>query len=608
MRIKYLSVQNYRSIKEIKDIPFNNIQALVGENNSGKSNVLSAIECFLTSGAGARVEDFNDESRSIIIKITFDCLEGNSKKAWRPYLINDELILEKQIWIETNDRGGKASVRAEFHGYKAEPEEWFYSLEKIQEKEGNRPDWAKIVQEENLPSYFLDNNGKCNKALYRKGLERFLSENEVQYDMPDISETQALGLSAVAVSNLPRFYLLKAVTDYSNEIDRRSSSTTFRRLMADLSDRILKKDENYNKINKALNTITALLNEMEEEHEDEDGKIERLGAMAVVEEKIKSLLSNLIPGVERVRLKVLMEDIQSIFSRGVELSIDDGVETDVLMKGHGLQRCVVFTLLQTLIFNERNQLVEGEAPNEFPLILAIEEPELYIHPQIRKLFYDVLIDFSQTDQVLYTTHSTHFIDVHEYHNISLVQKCPLNGTRIQCSDNSAFEGLLEDERKMFKGLARFNSEINELFFARNVLLVEGPEDKMAVTETLRKQEKIKYRTEEINISIVVAGGKPAMPFIIRVLNSFRINYVVLCDSDIETGMNPNAKAVKEKENQAIAELTKSGKIVIFPFKLEATVGKPSHFKDQYEAFQFFSDFNNINAELKGIVNSVVEKF
>ena len=426
--------------------------------------------------------------------------------------------------------------------------------------------------------------------------------------MPDISETQALGLSAVAVSNLPRFYLLKAVTDYSNEIDRRSSSTTFRRLMADLSDRILKKDENYNKINKALNTITALLNEMEEEYEDEDGKIERLGAMAVVEEKIKSLLSNLIPGVERVRLKVLMEDIQSIFSRGVELSIDDGVETDVLMKGHGLQRCVVFTLLQTLIFNERNQLVEGETPNEFPLILAIEEPELYIHPQIRKLFYDVLIDFSQTDQVLYTTHSTHFIDVHEYHNISLVQKCSLNGTQIQCSDNSAFEGLLEDERKMFKGLARFNSEINELFFARNVLLVEGPEDKMAVTETLRKQEKIKYRTEEINISIVVAGGKPAMPFIIRVLNSFRINYVVLCDSDIEMGMNPNAKAVKEKENQAIAELTKSGKIVIFPFKLEATVGKPGHFKDQYEAFQFFSDLNNINANLEGIVNSVVEKF
>ena len=51
-------------------------------------------------------------------------------------------------------------------------------------------------------------------------------------------------------------------------------------------------------------------------------------------------------------------------------------------------------------------------------------------------------------------------------------------------------------------------------------------------------------------------------------------------------MNPNAKAVKKKRKPVIDRATKSGKIVIFPFKLEATVGKLPLFKDQYEAFQF----------------------
>jgi hypothetical protein len=63
-----------------------------------------------------------------------------------------------------------------------------------------------------------------------------------------------------------------------------------------------------------------------------------------------------MPSVEKVKLKVATEDVTAIFSKGVEITVDDGVETDVLLKGHGLQRCIIFSLLQALILNERNQL------------------------------------------------------------------------------------------------------------------------------------------------------------------------------------------------------------------------------------------------------------
>ena len=61
-----------------------------------------------------------------------------------------------------------------------------------------------------------------NKTSYKSGLERYLAENDVQYDEPQLGETQALGIPQNLLSALPELYLLPAITDYSDEIDRRS--------------------------------------------------------------------------------------------------------------------------------------------------------------------------------------------------------------------------------------------------------------------------------------------------------------------------------------------------------------------------------------------------
>ena len=104
----------------------------------------------------------------------------------------------------------------------------------------------------------------------------------------------------------------------------------------------------------------------------------------------------------------------------------------------------IVSLLQALILNERKQLVEGDPLGEGqinPIILAIEEPELYIHPQLGKLFYDVLLTFSGKDQVIYTTHSPRFIDVYEYESIALITKTKVDGTKLINCDLAAFTGL-----------------------------------------------------------------------------------------------------------------------------------------------------------------------
>jgi len=604
MILRNLRVQNFRSIKDSGDIVLASIFALVGENNSGKSNLIRAIECLTSAGtSGIGKEDFLDSNEPIIIKGTFDNLLPYETRRWRSYLVGHQLILEKHFRVSIDDRTGKDKVETEFHGYRAEPKEWYLSIPKIEERSGTRVNWKEIVDSNQLPSYFLQ-DGKCNKTVFQKALSRYLEEKEVEYESPNLSSTQALGLQSNVVATLPAVYLLKAITDYGDEIDRRASSSTFRRLMGDLADRILKTDPKYREVQTALDTIKALLNK------PTTGEPEaRLPSLATVEARITALLKKLMPSVERVSMEITIDEMKDIFSSGVSLTVDDGVDTDVLSKGHGLQRCIVFTLLQTLIMNERNQLVaipDGEQAETRRIILGIEEPELYIHPQLSKLFYDVMREFSKTDQVIYSTHSPLFVDAFEYDKIAIVKKPSAKiGTKVHGCDLQAFEGL--DERRVFQGLTKLNPSINEMFFARRVVLVEGPEDNIAISAVLQAEKMIVNRTEELDWSIVVAGGKQSIPFFQRVLNGFGIPYTVLHDHDITPEMGEDDRKIHEKRNETISFLAKSNPVHTFPVKLEQSLGLDHHFKDQYEAHKLFQDHRNITDEVRRIIKAVFVK-
>jgi len=601
MRLTKLHVKNLRSICDSGEFPLKPLFAVVGENNTGKSNLLRAVDVLLTAGAGKLTrDDFNDSNIPIVIKGVFGDLSPSEKKRWRPYLVGNTLSLEKHILLAVDDRTGKSKVEAEFHGYRAEPKLLFLSLQKIQEKYGDKPKWMDIANENNLPDYFLE-NGKSNKTVYSKALTKYLLENEVEFDAPDLSTTQALGLQSNVVASLPRVYLLPAITDYSDEIDKRSSSSTFRQLMAALSERILEKDPRFVEVQNALVTIRGLLNPSTTQ-----GAPPRIESLVTVERKITDLLRKVMPSVTGVSLAVEVDEVKDLFSAGVSLSVNDGVNTDVLAKGHGLQRCIVFTLLQTLILNERNQLMaagDGAQVSSNPIILLIEEPELYIHPQLSKLFFDVMASFAETDQAIYTTHSPLFIDAYRAEEVGIVCKpTPVVGTQIRCCDATAFDGL--NDRKLFKGFTKLNPAMNELFFAKRVLLVEGPEDSIAVTATLRVLGRITARTEELEWSIIACGGKASIPFFQRVLNAFSIPYAVLHDMDITVDMPESDKDTHNKQNNIIQFLARGNRVYVYPVMLEFSLGLGSHFPDQYTAHVYFSDPVKITQEVKNIVGSI----
>lgn len=602
MKIIDFSISNFRSFVVSGDIRIESLQGFVGENNAGKSNLLYALQVFLTSGAGGVSKaDFHNLDFPIIIKASFGLLSSTEKIKLRKYIIGNKLILEKHVSYQEDPRSGKPKATAEYHGYLSKPRDWWLSVEGVEEQKGTRPKWEEIAQSYSLLDYVRDNLGKVTKKSYEAGLQKYIMENEdIEFAEPELGKTQALGLQPVLLDALPSFHLLPAITDYSDEIDKRSTTTTFRRLMADLSDRILRFDPRFQQIEATLKNLTALLNPPKEGEHRDVGQ-ERLGILDRVEAKLQELISALMPSVSAVRVEVTVEGSKEIFSRGVSIWVDDGKLTEVLMKGHGLQRCLVFCLIQALILNQRGQLIPAlemttESKTEHKsIILAIEEPELYIHPQMQRLIFGVLRDFAETDQVIYSTHSPMFIDVWRYERIGVVRKDSVStGTYVYTCDVGTLDQ--KDERKTFQFLSSFGLEDNQMFFAKKVILVEGEEDIIAIIAAGRQLSLFKEFPEEIGYSVISAGDKDTIPKYMKLLNGFQIPYVVLHELD--------GKPVSEEKNHKITSLIKDNKIVAIESRLEDIVGHEGHFGKKYYAKKFFENISNITDTLKSVVREL----
>lgn len=597
MRLKRISITNFRSIKATGDVLLEPLQAFVGENNCGKTNILRAVQCFLSSGTGdVEPEDFNDQAAHVFIECEFGGLSESERKKLRRYLLGDRIILQKELFIETDPKTKKLRVRAEYHGYMGEPKKLCYSFAKIEAK-GGKPDWKKLAEEGGFLEAATTTDGKVTKASFTKALEAFLEENDVEYDEPELAKTQALGIPQNLLARLPDFYLLPAITDYSDEIDRRSTTTVFRKLMGDLSERLLRADPRYQEIDKALAHISALLNVQTEE-----GAPARLEALGKVEEQLRDTVKRLMPGVQSVSLTVDVEASKDIFSQGVKIKVDDGVLTDVLDKGDGMQRSLIFALLQMLIDSTR---VEEGAGADRSIILAIEEPELYIHPHCQRLVFGVLKGFAGVDkdgeptgndQVLYATHAPAFVEIAHYERVAVVRKC---GTAVGTKVQQCRVGVLgsPDEEAGFKLLTSFGLEHNEVFFARDAILVEGPEDRIGIIATARKLNRIKDLPDEIGLTVVDCNSKGEVPKFQKVLNAFGFAYGVLHELDGKPETHPHNAPI-------IANLS-GNKIQKIPKRLEDLLGLPQHFDSQWHAKEFFANPANINAAMEAVVQALL---
>jgi predicted ATP-dependent endonuclease of OLD family len=199
------------------------------------------------------------------------------------------------------------------------------------------------------------------------------------------------------------------------------------------------------------------------------------------------------------------------FYKALDLRVREGDFTiSATELGEGIQNALVLSILQA--FEERRK--QGA-------ILLIEEPEMFLHPQMQRSLYKTLREIGKTNQVIYTTHSPHFVVVPDYHEVLLVRK-DNDGTTVHSSD------LPTDPKRRDKLIKELDPERNELFFATRLLLVEGDTEKLALPEYARR---LKLDLDREGATIVEVGGKRNLIEFAKIAASFGIPTGIVYDLD-----------------------------------------------------------------------------
>jgi putative ATP-dependent endonuclease of the OLD family len=229
----------------------------------------------------------------------------------------------------------------------------------------------------------------------------------------------------------------------------------------------------------------------------------------------------------------------------------DDCPIDVDELGEGARNIILISLLRSYA---KNLKAQGEHSG----ILALEEPELFLHPQARRHLARVLRELAEDGiQVIISTHSASFIDTELFDSIGRVIKVDDNENEgkkftnvIACSKTKMVEHCIETgvpaAKTNIQNISHFykttsNPRLNEGFFARLLILVEGETEELCIPEYLRETG---IDCDALGISVVSVQGKSQIPKYWRLYSKFQIPIIAVVDNDNTEG--------KQRSNEQLA--------------------------------------------------------
>jgi len=546
MRIKSLKIHNYRSIRDLK-LECLPMVILLGPNNHGKSNLLSALEFGLSTSSKPVEQDFfayrDSNDNELWIEMTFHELTEQEKNTFKRYVLFDDTVcIRKTARLTTN------GIEVTYNGYIEQPNEEWLQVEKA----GNytREQISKIPLKDLVPQ-----TGRLTKEKIEDAQKRYIQAHKGELTFKrTLEQGPLLGQKNVAGGILPEFYLIPAVRDLTDEI-KVKATTTFGRLLNRAVSEMAERDPRFVEARKQLKEIIASLN-------TRDAEIGHSNQLAELEKSIEEELQSW--GV-KVNIEVAPPELERLFELGTDIHLDDGVKTSADRKGHGLQRAMMFAFLRVwakVLQSDRKMVSEAHVmprKQSDSVIFAMEEPELFLHPHAQRKLSISLREIAETPehQVFVCTHSTHFVNLEHYREIAIITKeDPRKGSCVRQCTCELFEGDDLAERKKRFHMARWiNPDRGEMFFAKRVVFVEGETEKVIFPFLGEK-----LGVFDSDVSIIDCGSKYNLPLYMKIANAFEISYLVIHDSDLPS--NPllddgDGNRRKEIElNEEIAKLAR----------------------------------------------------
>jgi predicted ATP-dependent endonuclease of OLD family len=516
MKLKKLSIKNLRGLQNI-EFDNHSLTTLIGKNNCGKSSVLRAIE-MLCTGVKPDFEEFYLRSQDKVeIEGIFDDLkewERNSP-AISGLVYNNQLRL-KYVASITAEEGEKKKVDVNYFAYKQNEE-----INGWQDKWGDLSDEIKAIAEEVEVRTGKDFQSKANKEKVKQRIRDNHTDlvvvGEAQWTDDSISFNNALQQA------LPKIIIIPAVRDASEEskYSKTGKSGAFGELIKKLILPQIQAEQEY------LNIIAAIEALSQKIHGEEG-----IAGVKEINAKLSDRLSRLINAKANVKFE--NPEMESVISSGVGLRIKDGEhDTPIGLQGHGLQRTLIFSLLELVA--ESEAAIGDE--NSRTTIILYEEPELYMHPQMLRKLKSILTTIADSEnwQIVCTTHSPVFINVADAPESLVILSRTADGaiSLKQLTENPFEESLAGMiERDALRAALDFHPTVSEVFFASKVVLVEGDTEMAILKHCDTLLHKCNVNSEKaLDCTIVSCGGKWTIPAIARILNRFGIFFKIVHDLD-----------------------------------------------------------------------------
>ncbi len=543
MKLTHIKIRNFRSCQDVT-LEIGGMHALVGANNAGKSTVLRALDfLFNPSTKSLNEESFwNKDTRlEIRVEAVFSDLSAKEKEALSACMKTDGTfhmartasVMAKNSESESDSEQGIDRIGIGQQYKKSIPEqEW---LQETNITGSNIKEWWKnkdqlTVGGESFAD-FLGGTKPPSVGDWKDKAEEFTRTFTSKITMKDAWIDNPKGYANVLKGTLPFFILVPAVRDVTEE-SKGTKSSPFGKLLYAILDTV--KQEKKSKIEGILAEISNQMNRA--------GGDERVPLIADTEQKLNALLNDFFTGCD-LEIEFETPTFEVLLSTP-KLYIDDGFKNAVENKGHGLQRAVIFSILRRYA-EHMTSSPDGKKRN---LMLAVEEPELYMHPQAQRTIRRVFRSIAEGgDQVIFSTHSSLLVDVAYFDEIirmeCIFEKIDGKKTTSRKAWQLPISRMIEDleiRQPKIKGKITdesmrelyshaYNPRRNEGFFAAKIILVEGLTEEYSLP--IYADALLDCSFDPQGISVVECGGKGSMDRLFRIFNELHIPCYIFFDFD-----------------------------------------------------------------------------
>ncbi len=533
MKLHTLSIKGFRRLQNVT-IDFGDATFLIGENNSGKSGVLQALDILLSGEKKLSENDY--------YSISEEYTGEDGKPAVKNKRVADEVIFEAEF------RDVPLVEARRWRGFKGRL--FSYDVPEGSEETGIRVFFRKIFKLGSDVEFALKQFKRTRKAGFEninkpkdlidlginKGIVNELFGDDINKKIPkakeldleliddiwDVSTTEdewfenAGGIIGNILIKLPRYLLISAEDNSRDLSDERSG--VLAKTMTELFKEVRDASENYTKAQEYLDKLSKEL----DPHDDDS----EFGKMMI---ELNSILNDVFPE-SKIHSGADLSDPDDVLKPKFDINLSSNIITPVNYQGTGVVRAAVFALLRfRKRWDERRQGEHGRG-----LTIGFEEPELYLHPNAANQMRDTIYDLAtSSSQIVCTTHSPYMIDLSRKPRQVLNNFAIANdGIKVSpFSVSESFMTLAEDDKTYVKMILKMDDYLSRVFFARKVVIVEGDTEDIVLRETFKRIPDEVLKKIKAEVQIVKARGKGTIISLVKYFRSMSLDVFVMHDRD-----------------------------------------------------------------------------